>query len=145
MHLGKVDDRGNKEFKMSGIREEIGKHWVWILSMVFGLGGAFVLQAVQGKNISENSGLINISREKIVNLEQADIRLAGADERAMLKLESIDNGIKDLKVTVERLDGKMNKMNERVQVQFDEMKKILYKPVVGGIDGTSVVSRVSSL
>ena len=130
------------------LREEVSKHWIWIASMIFGLGGAFVLQAVQGRSITENTAAINISRERIVLCEQADIRLMSTDEKALLKLEIIDAGIKDLKGTVEKLDMKMNeritKLSDKTQTQFDDLKKILYKPVVSGdLSFSNYVGRAS--
>lgn len=122
-------------------KEFLGKNWIWAATVIFGLGGAFVWQAVQGADIKDHTTIINTHRERIALCEQADIKLNSADEKALMKLEAIDNGIKDLKTTVEKLDVKMNermtKMSEKNQLQFDEMKKILYKPAISGMYGVS--------
>lgn len=120
------------------------RNLVWVIVTLVSVGTVLATVAYQGKDIEAQKNLIASDHDRIAKCEQVDIKLAGVDEKTLQKLESIDSGIKDLKNTVEKLDVKMNermtKMSDRTQLQFDELKKILYKPVVSSVlDDLSVV------
>ena len=134
----------------------IEKHWI---GMVIGLvsasvayGGLVYRQCEIQKITEKNAMGLEAHGTQITAIEKTTIELHAQDQMAMQKLEGIQVGIKDLKETVEKMDIKMNdrmtKMNDRNQVQFDEIKKILYKPVIGTTylhDDNEIASKVERL
>ena len=127
--------------------EEVKRNWVWIVCIIFGLGGCVYALGVQVIDIRKNEGGIEVNKSRIEALEKNEIKLTSADEKAIMKLDSISCDLKDLKTTIQLLDSKMNermsKMNERNDLRFDELKKILYKPVVGGVSHFDIIEMSS--
>jgi len=86
-------------------------------------------------NIGKNTESISSLETRMMKTEKDDIELRSADQLVILRLDAISGDIKDLKSTLTTLDSKMNermtRMTDKTQTQFDELKKILYKPVIG--------------
>lgn len=85
-------------------------------------------------NIKKNTESITVLDDRMMNAEKAEIQLRADDKLVIQRLDAISGDIKDLKSTLTTLDGKLNermtRMSDKTQSQFEELKKILYKPVV---------------
>ncbi len=128
-------DRERAAKNNSEIRGILLRNLIWIVTVIAGVGTVLATVAYQGKDLDTQKAMIAADHERIAKCEQSEIRLTDADNLVVVRLENIENGIKDLKETVDKLDLKMtdrmNRMTDKTQSQFDELKKILYKPVVG--------------
>jgi len=117
------------------IKDAFTRNLIWIITCLAGIGTVLATVRYQGQDLEMQKKLVSVDHDKIANCELVESRLHDADEMAIIKLDSISSDIKDLKNTLTALDTKMNdrmsKMGDRTQAQFDEIKKILYKPVVG--------------
>jgi len=121
------------------VKGALEKHWPWMVGVLVAVslsyGGLTYRQLEIQKITEKNSAGLELHGIQITNIEKKTIELHAADEMSMQKLDMISNDIKDLKNIVEKLDIKMNdrmtKMGDKTQAQFDELKKILYKPVIG--------------
>ena len=127
------DLKNTKDVK--GIKDALTRNLIWVITTLITIGVWIGTVQFQGKTVEAQGAMISQDRERIVAVEKTTISLHSADELAMQKLEGIQSGIKDLKDTVEKLDIKMNdrmtRMGDKNQAQFDEIKKLIYKPVFG--------------
>ena len=134
------DRRGTIDSRVGwAIKDFLMGHAKVILGTLIIGSGAWYAVGYQIKtnteNINKNTASITVLDERMMKAEKTDIELHGADLLVVARLDSISSDIKDLKSTVEKLDTKMNdrmtKMGDRTQSQFEEIKKILYKPAIG--------------
>lgn len=119
-------------------KEILTRNLVWAITTLVALGVWLATIMYQGKAIDAQGSMIQGDHERIGRCELTDIKLASVDDKIGIKLESIDNGIKDLRLAIERIQAE-NK------AEFNEIKKILYKPVIGNaVDQTGSNAILSS-
>ena len=146
LQRGKVNDKGNKGGKhmedrrvnvkdrritngaLVVIKEAILSNLKFFITIVIIATGAWYTLGSQvqdnTKNVSKNGNILDKVSERVVLVEKNAIELKATDQITMQKLDGIDSSIKDLKMYVEKMDA-------RNQKEFDEIKKLVYKPAIG--------------
>ena len=131
---------------VKGIKDALTRNLIWVITTLVTIGIWIGTVQFQGKTVEAQGAMINQDRERIIAVEKTTIQLHSADELAMQKLDGISSDIKELKGSIEKLDTKMNermvKMTDRTQSQFDEIKKLIYKPAIGStyFDSNDIVN-----
>jgi len=135
-----IDRRGNVDSRVVvAVKNFLFAHSKVILGTIIVVCGSWYALGNQVKLNTEtgNRNIEDIAKLEVraMNTEKMDIELHAADQLVLQRLDTISGDIKDLKSTLTLLDSKMNdrmnKMNEKNELQYNEIRKLLYKPVVG--------------